>query len=512
MAPTHNEAGLTIVGLGPGAWEDVTVAARAVLDAAPAVIFRTLRHPTVAALRERRPELVATSFDELYEHAEDWDSLYQAMAGRLIDAAARSPVVYAVPGHPLVGEVSVRQTLALAAGRGVPVRVVGGLSFIEPLLVAVGLDPIEHGAQIIDATELAVLLPQEVAGAVTTLRPLLVTQVYSRRMAGAAKLALLEIFPGEWRVTLARAAGLPDERLRQVPLSEIDHDDFADHLTSLFVPALPAASLGATRTPEALRYLVARLRAPDGCPWDREQTHATLARYALEEAAEVADAIDDFAADPLHLAEELGDLILQVYLHAEIAQEEGTFTLGDVFEAITTKLIRRHPHVFGAVTVSGAEQVVRNWEAIKQAERAEAGAASPFESRMRGIARHMAALASAHEIQRRAVKVGFDWPTMDDWQAKLAEELRELREAGSPDERRDELGDVLFTLVALARRLDIDAEVALREANEKFRRRFSRMEELCHARGLDFAALDRAAQVALWHEAKLDLAATSPNE
>ena len=498
-APT---GALTIVGLGPGAWADVTLAAQLALESAPRLLLRTLRHPTVQALRERRPDLTLTSFDDLYEQAEGWQGLYEQMAERLLAIAATEPLTYAVPGHPLIGEASVRLARQEAEARGIPVHIVAGLSFIEPICARLNVDPIAAGMQIVDATELAELLPQQVAGALTTTRPLLISQVFNRRMASAAKLALLEIFPATWEVTLVQAAGLPEERVRTAPLSEMDRDDFADHLTSLYVPPIPAPSLQSLRTPEALRYVVARLRAPEGCPWDRKQTHDSLTPYVLEEAAEVADAIEEFADDPMHLAEELGDLLLQVYLHTEIAQEEEAFTIGDVYEAITSKLIRRHPHVFGDVAVSGAEQVVANWEVIKRAERERAGEQSAFESRLKRIPRHTAALAATHDTQRRAVKAGFDWPTLEDWVAKLNEETHELLDAATPDARADELGDLLFTIVALARRLEIDAELALRAANQKFRRRFQQMEQLAHARGLTFEDLDRAAQLALWGEAK----------
>jgi len=173
-----------------------------------------------------------------------------------------------------------------------------------------------------------------------------------------------------------------------------------------------------------------------------------------------------------------------------------------VIEQITTKLIRRHPHVFGAVTVSGADQVVQNWEKIKQAERAEQGAAPAFTSRLKRLARHTAALTHTQTLQRQAVKAGFDWPTIADWVAKLDEETRELLAATTPAERADELGDLLFTLVALARRLEIDAEAALRAANEKFRQRFQHMETVCHERGWVFEDLDRTQQLGLWQEAK----------
>jgi tetrapyrrole methylase family protein/MazG family protein len=504
------QGSLTILGLGPGSWDDLTIAAQQVLANASEVTFRTLRHPTITTLKEKFPQIAIASFDHLYESATDWGNLYQTMAQQLIDAAlSDKTVIYAVPGHPLIGEASVRQIRIFADQHQIPVRIIGGVSFLEPICATLGIDPIAQGLQIIDATDLVIYQPQEIAGIITTNRPVLIAQVYNRRMVSIAKIALQEIWPSDWSVTLIKSAGLTDEHVRTMPLSEIDHDEFADHLTSLYISPIPVESLRNLRTPEGLRYIVARLRGPEGCPWDRKQTHATLARYALEEAAEVADAIDEFEDDPLHLAEELGDLLLQVYLHAEIAQEEEVFTIGDIIEAITTKLIRRHPHVFGDVSVSGADQVVQNWENIKRAERETTGEVAPFESLMRGITRHGAALTNAHEIQRKAIKTGFDWPTIQDWVTQLNNEVEELQSAPDDAARHDEFGDLLFSLVALARRFGLDAEEALRSANEKFRHRFMRMEELCHEQGFSLDQLDRDKQRELWLEVKEDKKVTS---
>ena len=197
---------------------------------------------------------------------------------------------------------------------------------------------------------------------------------------------------------------------------------------------------------------------------------------------------------------------MQVYLHTEIAQEEGAFTINDVMEHITSKLIRRHPHVFGDVEVTDADQVAPVWDAVKKSERAAAGVEIAHESILRGITRNSAALATAHTIQKKVVKVGFDWPTPDDWLEKLREEVLEFQAAATIDEQRDELGDILFTLVALARRQDLDAELALRQANERFTRRFHMMETLCRERDCEFAQQDRTTQIALWQEAKARLA------
>jgi len=245
---------------------------------------------------------------------------------------------------------------------------------------------------------------------------------------------------------------------------------------------------------DTLVELIARLRAPDGCPWDREQTHTSLRENLLSECYEVLEALDN--GDAGELCEELGDLLLQIVLHAQIARDTGEFEIGDVVEGITTKIINRHPHIFGTTTAKDAREVMRNWETIKREERAEGV------SMLEGVPRHMPALGYAHEVQRRVARVGFDWEDKDGIIDKLVEEVREFRQAGSAAERAEEYGDLLFTLVNIARREGIDSETALREANRKFYRRFSAMEVICRKRGLDFHKLSFDEQNDLWEEAK----------
>ncbi len=245
---------------------------------------------------------------------------------------------------------------------------------------------------------------------------------------------------------------------------------------------------------DTLVRIIARLRAPDGCPWDRKQTHASLRENLLSECYEVLAALDD--GDACRLGEELGDLLLQVVLHAQIASEAGEFEIGDVIRGINTKLIHRHPHVFGSRRVTDADEVIRNWEALKEEERGEGA------SLLDGVPQHMPALAYSHEVQKRVARVGFDWGDIDGVIDKLAEEVAELKQAESEEQRTAEFGDLLFTLVNVARWLGIDAEAALREANRRFYRRFSRMERLCRQRGLNLRELSLAEQNALWEEAK----------
>jgi tetrapyrrole methylase family protein/MazG family protein len=245
---------------------------------------------------------------------------------------------------------------------------------------------------------------------------------------------------------------------------------------------------------DALVAIIARLRAPDGCPWDKEQTHQTLRGNLLSESYEVLEALDEGEASKL--SEELGDLLLQIVLHAQIAKDNDEFEIGDVIKSITTKIIRRHPHIFGSRKVKDAEEVMHNWEVLKKEEREEG------KSMLEGVPKNMPALAYAHEIQRRVARVGFDWPDIDGVVEKLEEEIQEIRDAKNLEEKAQEYGDLLFTLANIIRREGVDPETALREANQRFYKRFAYMEDLCRQRGLSMDKLSFKEQNALWDEAK----------
>ena len=241
--------------------------------------------------------------------------------------------------------------------------------------------------------------------------------------------------------------------------------------------------------------IIARLRAPDGCPWDKKQTHASLKGNLTEEAYEVLGAID--GGNMNELCEELGDLLLQVVLHAQIADDDGDFDIGDVIEGISIKLIHRHPHVFGDSEAKDTKQVIANWEELKREEGKGL--------LLSGLPGDMPALSYSQAVQRRAARVGFDWEQVDDIVVKLVEEIGELQSATRHQERVHEFGDILFTLANIARRLDIDLEAALRGANERFYSRFSRMEKLCNERGIILSSLSLEEQEVLWQQAKNDL-------
>ncbi|MBL7124762.1 MAG: nucleoside triphosphate pyrophosphohydrolase [Dehalococcoidales bacterium] len=244
----------------------------------------------------------------------------------------------------------------------------------------------------------------------------------------------------------------------------------------------------------ALVDIIARLRAPDGCPWDRKQTHASLRENLLEECYEVLEALDE--GDSGKLRDELGDLLMQVILHTQIATEAGEFELGDVVKGINTKLIHRHPHIFGSQKVKDADEVALNWEVLKREER------EPDTSILESVPKQMPALGYSQAIQRRVAKVGFDWEDVDGVIDKLAEEVGEFKRAETKEQKAGEFGDLLFTLANIARRLGVDLEAALRQANRRFYRRFSYMEEVCRKRGVNLGELSFDEQNALWEEAK----------
>ncbi len=482
---------ITVVGLGPGNPDLLTVGAQRVLAGAKRVLLRTKRHPGVAAL-PAGPRY--ESFDHLYDTLDSFEAVYAAIRERILaEAAEYGEAIYAVPGDPLMAEETVRSLLEAAQAVGSRVSIVAGVSYIEPICHLLGIDPLAAGLQLVDALD-----PSADPG-----RPALFAQVHGRRVASHLKLALLERYPPDHRVTLVSAAGVPgEERSDELELVELDRNELHGHLTTLYVPAL--SLMRNTRTFSGLQGIVHRLYAPGGCPWDREQTHASLAPHLLEETYEVLQALDE--NDPHALSEELGDIMLQIVLHTEIAEEAGEFSYGDVFEAIISKLIRRHPHVFGDVTATSAAEVVTNWQKIKEGEKAARASSneSAQESLLAGVPSAMPSLAYAQAVQDRAAAVGFDWPVVDDVLARLAEEVEELRQANSHAERLDEFGDVVFVLANLARWLKIDAEEAGRLAGRKFYRRFAGIERLARSEGKRLSDLSLAQMDALWDRVKAE--------
>jgi tetrapyrrole methylase family protein/MazG family protein len=482
---------LTLVGLGPGQADDITRRAWRALESARIVFLRTARHPCVPDLPagpEYRP------LDALYAAHDRFEDVYTAIVAAVLAEAPHGGVVYAVPGDPAVGEAAVLRLRQAAPALGIEVQLVHGLSYLEPSFAALEHDPM-NGVYLGDALDVARAhhppFPPDA--------PALLAQMYDRQIASDLKLTLMNQYPPEHEVVVVHAAGMPDAVYERVPLYALDRDDRAAHLTSVYIP--PITRAGGF---EAFQEVIAHLRAPDGCPWDRKQTHLSLRKYLIEETYEVLDAIED--EDPAALAEELGDLLLQIGLHAQIAVDEGEFFMHDVIATLNEKLIRRHPHVWpptgGAPgdAVETPAAVVGQWEQIKRQEREAAGTVRA--SLLDGVPRALPALLQAAEYTAAAAKPGFDWLRVEDVIAKVREEIDEVLSATDDAHRAEEMGDLLFVIVNWARWHRIDPELALRAANAKFYRRFRHIEHAAEAQGRPLNTLSLAEMDALWDEAK----------
>jgi tetrapyrrole methylase family protein/MazG family protein len=477
--------GITILGLGPGDPGLITQQSWEALRSASEVFVRTGRHPACDVLASATR---VTSFDVLYEKMDSYEEIYAAIVDTILTQGSRpAGVVYAVPGDPHVGEATVAAIQDRAERSEIPLRILSAVSFVEPCLGLVRYDALD-GVFVADALEVA----SRYHPSFPPDRPALIGQLYSRRVAGDVKLTLMNQYPDDHWVRLIHSAGSQDAMVEEVPLHEMDRSDRISGVTALWVPSLAQESAF-----EAFQDTVAHLRAPDGCPWDREQTHRTLRQNLLGEAYEALQAIDE--GDMVALREELGDLLLQIVLQAQIATEGGDFRMGEVIAGIQRKLIDRHPHVFGDVQVRDADEVIRNWERIKAAERAQEGDAGGILS---GVPSNLPALAQAHEIQKRVARYGFDWPHLEGAMAKIMEELDEVQSAEGESRRAEEMGDLLFSVVNYARWLRVDPESALREANARFRRRFAHVEQEAQAAGRALEEMDLEALDRLWEAGK----------
>lgn len=478
---------ITLVGLGPGGANLITRESWDWLIAQKEICVRTKHHP---AVDELPVSVQISSFDSIYEKEETFENVYEKIIATVLEMGRRTEgVTYAVPGHPMVAEATTPEIIRRAKLEQVDYQVLEGLSFLEPSFTALQIDPFPS-LMIYDAIELGL----KHVPAFPTTAPVLIGQIYSRQVAAEAKMTLLSMYPDLHPVRMVHNAGTHQEVIENIALYEIDRSSHIGLMTVLYLPPL-----GAGTSLEDFHELVAHLRAPDGCPWDREQTHLSLRPNLLEEAYETITAIDQ--EDPISLQEELGDLLLQIVLHAQIASENGDFTLADVLQSIHAKITRRHPHVFGDAKVSSVENVLQTWEKIKAEERA-GDSKKADNGLLDGIPQALPALSQAQEIQDRAARVGFDWKEIAPVLAKVYEELKEFEEAQTEPGKAEELGDLLFAMVNLVRWYDVDAESALRAANQKFRHRFKYIERKAEESGRSTSELSFEEMDAFWEEAK----------
>lgn len=446
---------VVVVGLGPGGPDLVTTGTLGAVEEHPIRFLRTARHPAATVVPG------AETFDAVYDGAETLDEVYPAIADRLVAAArTHGTVLYAVPGSPLVAERTVE---LLLADERVEVEVVPALSFVDLAWVRLGVDPVAAGVRVVDGHRFAV----EAAG---ERGPLLVGQCDSRVVLSEVKLVLdsgpdPSVGP-DTTVTVLQRLGLPDEAVVTVAWEDLDRVVEPDHLTSVWIPQLAAP---VAREVARFAQLVADLR--EGCPWDREQTHQSLRRHLLEESYEVLEAIDqlDEATGEGfdHLAEELGDLLFQVLFHSRLAEEEGHFTLADVAATVHDKLWARHPHVFGDVEVSGPDDVVRNWEQLKKAEKQR-------ESVFDGIPDALPALLHATKVEKKAATLADSGVDLGSVAGPPG--LAGAVAAASARTDDDTVGALLLAVVDLARGAGVDPENALRAASVRYRDALRRAE------------------------------------
>lgn len=520
---TPSQVRITIAGLGAGSPGDITLGAWKALKSCSRILLRTEKHPVVEYLRQEG--ITFSTFDHVYEEELGFQEVYARIARAVLQEARHKPVLYAVPGHPLVAEESVRLIIAKAGQEGLKVEILPAVSFLDSLFTALRLDP-TAGLQIVDGLRIEET-PPALSGAVV------ITQVHSRLVASDVKLSLLKVYPPQHPVTVVRGAGIPDgERIETVPLFELDRLEWVDHLTSLYVPEAGVrygiserGAYGGKKEDEegaaeveviqvyegnddscSCRFpldplvdIMARLRGAGGCPWDREQDHRSLRPYLIEEAYEVVEAISE--GDMYKICEELGDLLLQIVFHAQIAAESRHFDINNVVAGITEKMIRRHPHVFASVKVQDSHDVVSVWEKIKAEERKE----NHPKSLLAGIPKFLPPMMRAMKLQKKAATIGFDWPDHRGGLEKTREELSELEAAisgGDPVQVEKELGDLIFSVINLARLLGVEPESALLGTSEKFIRRFKFIEKMARVAGRELRECTLPELDKWWEKAK----------
>ncbi|MGG4266010.1 nucleoside triphosphate pyrophosphohydrolase [Peribacillus simplex] len=483
---------ITIIGLGAGDLDQLPLGIYKKLTQTEQCFVRTIDHPVIGDLK--RDGINFTAFDEIYEKHDQFEAVYEEIAETLLQEASSRSVLYAVPGHPMVAEKTVQLLLEKGPSLGIAIKLEGGQSFLDPLFQAVQIDPIE-GFQLLDGTDLS---PDDLH----ITQHMIIGQVYDAFSASNVKLTLMEKLPDDYEVYIVTAAGSSQEKVTKCVLFELDRQMELSNLTSVYVPPVREEALQ-YREFSKLRQVIAELRGPGGCPWDKKQTHESLKKYLIEEAYELIDSIDE--EDDEGMVGELGDILLQVMLHSQIGEDEGMFTVDDVIEGITAKMIRRHPHVFGDVEVNGEEDVLVNWQKIKEDEKGSETKASI--SILDGIEKSLPNLLRAEEYQKRAAKVGFDWDEVSEAWKKVIEEVQELEEEILSPNRdveriKSELGDLFFALVNISRYYDIQAEEAVYKANQKFHQRFTYIEESIQRADKKFEDYTLEELDSYWDEAK----------
>ncbi|MDU1414309.1 MAG: nucleoside triphosphate pyrophosphohydrolase [Clostridium sp.] len=478
---------ITVVGLGPGSKEALTVGVLETLKNSNRVFFRTEKHPNIEYLRQLGVNF--NTYDSFYDKYNNFDDIYRAIAEDIIRIHdEEGDLVYGVPGHPLVAEKSVTILLRLCEEREIETKLMPSVSFVDAVIESLKLDPIE-GLKIVDAFDINNQVMDKRMGVI-------VTQVYNKYIASETKLALCDYYKDDTEIYFVRAAGVQNqESIRKIKLYDLDRQEDIDYLTSIYIPK----KIEEVKDFQDLLDVMSILRSEEGCMWDLQQTHESLKRALIEECYEVIEAIDE--KDDEKLVEELGDLLFQVVFHSQIGSEEGYFNINEVIEGITNKMVKRHPHIFGDVKVKDTNEILDNWDSIKAKEQK----IEKYTDELKHVPKCLPGLIRADKVQRKAGKVGFDWndvlPAMD----KVVEELEEIKDVYKSEDMskiQEEVGDLIFATVNIARLLDIDPEFAVNYTIDKFIRRFQFMEESGILKGQDLKTMSLEDQEKLWEEAK----------
>ncbi|MFD3155543.1 nucleoside triphosphate pyrophosphohydrolase [Haloimpatiens sp. FM7330] len=478
---------IKIVGLGPGSKESLTIGALEALKDTQHIFFRTDKHPTIDYINQLGINF--ETYDYKYEQAKNFDEVYEFIANDLTKKHEKyHDVVYAVPGHPLVAEKSVAILNKLCTEKGIETSIIPAVSFIDAIMESLKIDPVE-GIKIIDAFDIKKQILDKRVG-------FIITQVYNKYIASEVKLRLLEYYDDETEIYFVRAAGVKEsESIRKIHLYELDRQEDIDYLTTIYVPK----DLDNTKDFSDLIGIMDILRGEDGCPWDKEQTHETLRKCLIEECYEVIEAIDE--KDDDKLSEELGDVLLQVVFHSKLGEEDGYFNINDVIKGICNKMIERHPHIFGDLKVSNTDEVLDNWEKIKKKEQG----LKTYTDTLKHVPKELPALMKSIKVQEKAAKVGFDWENIEPAMEKILEEYYEVKNVYKSKNKgiiTEEIGDLIFACVNVARFLDIDPEYALNYTIDKFISRFQYIEQRAIEQGLKLQQMTLKEMDNLWNEAK----------
>ena len=477
---------ITIVGLGPGEYSLISQGALDALKNSSRVFLRTEKHPIIDKLKN---EIKYTSLDYFYNQDENFDNVYNNISNFIIEESQNGDLVYAVPGHPRVAEKTVGIIAGIAHRKGVEVEIIASMSFVDAMFNYLEVDPSE-GFKLVDAFEIE-------NSYIDTNTSMIITQIYDRFIASNVKLALMENYDDEKEICIVKAAGVKAlESKNYVKLYELDRNDNEfDYLTSLYIPKSDKTMYN---TVKDLENIVEQLRGENGCDWDKKQTHKSLKAHIIEEAYELGQAIDNDDID--EMIEELGDILLHVVFHSQIGKEEGYFDLKEITNSICEKLIFRHPHVFKNEEVD-MNTYDKTWEELKKKEKGE----STITEGLKRIPNSLPALTKAKKVQYKASLVGFDWDDIDDVFKKIVEEYKELldeHKQGNIKYIKEELGDLLFSIVNLARFLDINPEEALNLTTEKFVNRFEFIENRAISLNRQLEDMSLAEMDEIWNESK----------